>query len=73
MSDTNYTLYNSCKDCVAPQRHLGCHAECPHYQREKERRDKIREAKIKQADSDGVLATRRARFENYIKHKRRDR
>jgi hypothetical protein len=41
----------SCKDCVAPKRHLGCHAHCPDYIEEKKenelRREKIYKAKSK--------------------------
>lgn len=38
-----------CKDCVAPKRHIGCHAKCPDYQAvaevNKYRRAAINEAK----------------------------
>jgi hypothetical protein len=29
----------SCKDCVAPKRHPGCHGHCPEYLEEKARHD----------------------------------
>lgn len=30
----------SCKGCVAPKRHPGCHSTCPEYLADKERHDK---------------------------------
>ena len=36
---------HSCKDCVAPKRHPGCHDRCPEYLAEKEQYEK-RKAEI---------------------------
>lgn len=33
----------SCKNCVAPERHVGCHATCEKYIAEKRELDKINE------------------------------
>lgn len=29
----------SCRDCVAPKRHPGCHSHCPEYAKEKAKHD----------------------------------
>ena len=37
----------SCKGCVPPKRHVGCHATCEDYIRESEENNRVREQKQK--------------------------
>ena len=32
-----------CKDCVPPKRHVGCHAKCEQYLKEKAEHEKMKE------------------------------
>lgn len=32
-------MITCCKDCVAPERHVGCHTDCPKYIEEKRKHD----------------------------------
>lgn len=41
----------SCKDCVPPERHVGCHSTCEKYLTEKAENDRIREEENKRKTS----------------------
>ena len=49
----------SCKDCVAPKRHPGCHDKCPEYQEQKAKNDAVKEAEKKWRDTRGGLIAQR--------------
>ena len=49
----------SCKDCVAPKRHPGCHGSCPEYLEQKAKKEAIKEAERKWKESRGGLISRR--------------
>ena len=49
----------SCKDCVAPKRHPGCHDKCPEYQEQKAKYDEIKEAERKWKEIRGGLISQR--------------
>lgn len=36
-----------CKNCVAPKRHIGCHATCAEYLSEKKEHDELRDKERK--------------------------
>lgn len=38
----------SCKNCVPPTRHVGCHSTCEKYLKEKSENDQIREKRQKE-------------------------
>ena len=50
-----------CRHCVAPKRHIGCHATCPEYIVERAKNEKEYEARIKRHDQDSDFYTVRAR------------
>ena len=45
----------SCKNCVPPERHLGCHVTCEKYIVEKEKSDKVREENHKKREHQRML------------------
>ena len=40
-------IIDCCKECVAPIRHIGCHATCEEYIEQSKRNEKVREARHK--------------------------
>ena len=49
----------SCKDCVAPKRHPGCHDKCPEYLEQKAKYEEIKEAERKWKEVRGGLIDQR--------------
>jgi hypothetical protein len=49
----------SCKDCVAPKRHPGCHDKCLEYQEQKAKNDEIKAAERKWKEIRGGLISQR--------------
>ena len=44
-----------CKSCVAPKRHIGCHAVCPEYIAEKTAYEEIRSNAMKKKKNDEAV------------------
>lgn len=49
----------SCKDCVAPKRHPGCHDKCPEYQEQKAKNEAVKEAERKWKEARGSVIAQR--------------
>ena len=51
-----------CKGCVAPKRHVGCHATCPEYVKENaQNEERMRAAHKEKMDTEAVWLIRRGR------------
>lgn len=62
---------NSCKNCVPPKRHPGCHDHCPEYLAQKAKHDEMKAAeKMQKAVSDGITAQRTAAVTKALKGRR---
>ena len=63
----------SCKGCVAPKRHPGCHGHCPEYLAEKAKHDadRVEENRRRQIEY-GIISQLRSgvRRANMINHKK---
>lgn len=46
-------IIKCCKDCVAPKRHIGCHADCKEYLEEKAQYEKAKQ-KIKETKGPSI-------------------
>jgi hypothetical protein len=65
------TIY-SCKDCVAPKRHPGCHSQCQEYLAQKAAYDAMKaEYDKKQAIERGIYVQRSNRVYQAMKGRRR--
>ena len=63
--------FNSCKGCVAPKRHPGCHGICEDYIRDKAEYDALMETvKKKQEISHGITSQRTASVTRAMKGRR---
>ena len=62
----------SCKDCVAPKRHPGCHGSCPEYLAEKAEYDRIKAISDKQRDiACAIIVSRGNKVEKALKNRKR--
>lgn len=50
-----------CKDCVAPKRHVGCHATCAEYLSEKKAYDELKEKERKWREAENGLYVQRTK------------
>lgn len=48
------SLFDCCKDCVEPKRHLGCHSTCKEYLESKAKLEKKKEARRTIIDSEYI-------------------
>lgn len=60
------TMITCCKDCVAPKRHVGCHAECQEYIDEKKKHDEKKAEIDRQRQSENAIDDHR--ISNIIKN-----
>lgn len=44
-----------CKNCVAPKRHIGCHATCAEYLSEKKEHDELRDKERKWREAENGI------------------
>lgn len=62
----------SCKNCVPPDRHPGCHGTCPKYLKEKAEYDALKEADNKRKQvQDGLTAQRNKTYYRAMKRRRK--
>ena len=65
------TIY-SCKGCVAPKRHPGCHDHCSEYLAEKSEHDRLKaECDKKRAVDEGIYCQRSMRVYSAMKRRPR--
>ena len=60
---------NCCKYCVAPKRHIGCHAECQEYLEEKAVFDEMRNKSFRKKETEA--AVKGVQWHGKVKHDRR--
>ena len=58
-----------CKNCIAPKRHLGCHAECPEYIGEKAAYEEKRKKAFQKKEMES--AVKGVQWNGKVKHERR--
>ena len=62
----------SCKDCVAPKRHPGCHGTCETYLAERAEYDKLKAIHDRERDINcGLITERSKKVYEAIKYKRK--
>jgi hypothetical protein len=61
----------SCRNCVPPERHPGCHGTCAKYLKEKAEYDALKEADDKKKQvQNGLTAQRNKVYYRAMKHRR---
>lgn len=62
----------SCKGCVPPERHPGCHSTCPKYLEEKAKHDALKEKQRKEHDVAVSIMDQRGRaVRKAMQHRRK--
>jgi hypothetical protein len=62
---------SSCKDCVPPERHPGCHSKCEKYLQQKAAHDALREADYKRRRTrNNLIAQRTELYDKAMKNRR---
>ena len=66
------SLFQCCRDCVAPKRHPGCHGHCPEYKVVREEYDKRKALIDRERDiSIGIHTERSKKVEKAMRDRRR--